>query len=336
MHIPDNYLSPLSCAVTAGVAAPVLAYSVKKVKEAVRDNREMAPMLGVASSLSFLMMMFNVPVPGGTTAHAVGSVLLAILMGPYAASISVSVALILQAFLFGDGGILALGANILNMAIIMPFAGYAIYRFFQKRNLETIGVIISSYVGLNLAALATAIELGVQPILFNDGGVALYNPYGLSVTIPAMMFTHLAVAGFVEAFFTLVIFKFVKRISPEKIQGPVMEDKKQGHSIVTKLRYFIIFLLILTPLGLLAEGTAFGEWSNEELLEILNKTNPGALLPKGLERGFEFNSIFPDYTIPNTNLSIGYILSAVTAILIFFILGKIIQTVIQSKSKTNV
>lgn len=241
MHIPDNYLSPLSCAVTAGVAAPVLAYSVKKVKEAVRDNREMAPMLGVASSLSFLMMMFNVPVPGGTTAHAVGSVLLAILMGPYAASISVSVALILQAFLFGDGGILALGANILNMAIIMPFAGYAIYRFFQKRNLETIGVIISSYVGLNLAALATAIELGIQPILFNDGGVALYNPYGLSVTIPAMMFTHLAVAGFVEAFFTLVIFKFVKRISPEKIQGPVMEDKKQGHSIVTKLRYFIIF-----------------------------------------------------------------------------------------------
>jgi len=119
MHIPDNYLSPLSCAVTAGVAAPVLAYSVKKVKEAVRDNREMAPMLGVASSLSFLMMMFNVPVPGGTTAHAVGSVLLAILMGPYAASISVSVALILQAFLFGDGGILALGANILNMAIII-------------------------------------------------------------------------------------------------------------------------------------------------------------------------------------------------------------------------
>ena len=257
-------------------------------------------------------------------------------MGPYAASISVSVALILQAFLFGDGGILALGANILNMAIIMPFAGYAIYRFFQKRNLETIGVIISSYVGLNLAALATAIELGIQPILFNDGGVALYNPYGLSVTIPAMMFTHLAVAGFVEAFFTLVIFKFVKRISPEKIQGPVMEDKKQGHSIVAKLRYFIIFLLILTPLGLLAEGTAFGEWSNEELLEILHKTNPGALLPKGFERGFEFNSIFPDYTIPNTNLSIGYILSAVTAILIFFILGKIIQTVIQSKSKTNV
>ena len=68
----------------------------------------------------------------------------------------------------------------------------------------------------------------------------------------------------------------------------------------------------------------------------MHKTNPGALLPKGFERGFEFNSIFPDYTIPNTNLSIGYILSAVTAILIFFILGKIIQTVIQSKSKTNV
>ena len=76
MHIPDNYLSPLSCAVTAGVAAPVLAYSVKKVKEAVRDNREMAPMLGVASSLSFLMMMFNVPARCrlGFVGHSYGTV----------------------------------------------------------------------------------------------------------------------------------------------------------------------------------------------------------------------------------------------------------------------
>lgn len=123
MHIPDNYLSPATCAVMFAVATPVVAVSAKKVKVQLKEHRELAPMLGIAVSLSFLMMMFNVPVPGGTSAHAVGGTLLAILIGPYAARTAVTVALILQAFLFGDGGILALGANIFNMAIIMPFTG---------------------------------------------------------------------------------------------------------------------------------------------------------------------------------------------------------------------
>ena len=98
MHIPDNYLSPASCAVLAVAAAPVIVLSVKKVKVQLKENKELAPMLGIAASLSFLLMMFNVPVPGGTTAHAVGGTLLAILIGPYAASLALTVALLLQAF----------------------------------------------------------------------------------------------------------------------------------------------------------------------------------------------------------------------------------------------
>ena len=323
MHIPDNYLSPASCAVLAVAAAPVVGLSITKVKAQLKENKELAPMLGIAASLSFLLMMFNVPIPGGTTAHAVGGVLLSILIGPYAASLALSVALLLQALLFGDGGILALGANIFNMAIAMPFVGYAVYHFFRKQNHETAGVLIGSYVGINVAAFLTAIELGIQPIIATQGGEPLYNPYGLAVTIPAMMVTHLTIAGAVEVFFTYVIYRFVKQVAPQELYTPTSVNTT---SFVKKIRYVLIALVVLSPLGLLAEGTAFGEWSADELAEMM--TN----VPAGIENGFSFEALFSDYTIPGTNIAVGYILSAITALLIFYILGKMIRTMNGAKA----
>ena len=323
MHIPDNYLSPASCAVLAVAAAPVVGLSITKVKTQLKENKELAPMLGIAASLSFLLMMFNVPIPGGTTAHAVGGVLLSILIGPYAANLALSVALLLQALLFGDGGILALGANIFNMAIAMPFVGYAVYHFFRKQNHETAGVLVGSYVGINVAAFLTAIELGIQPIIATQGGEPLYNPYGLAVTIPAMMVTHLTIAGAVEVFFTYVIYRFVKQVAPQELYTPTSVNTT---SFVKKLRYVLIALVVLSPLGLLAEGTAFGEWSADELAEMMNN------VPAGIENGFSFEALFSDYTIPGTNIAVGYILSAITALLIFYILGKMIRTMNGAKA----
>ena len=323
MHIPDNYLSPASCAVLAVAAAPVVGLSITKVKAQLKENKELAPMLGIAASLSFLLMMFNVPIPGGTTAHAVGGVLLSILIGPYAAGLALTVALLLQALLFGDGGILALGANIFNMAIAMPFVGYAVYHFFRKQNHETAGVLVGSYVGINVAAFLTAIELGIQPIIATQGGEPLYNPYGLAVTIPAMMVTHLTIAGAVEVFFTYVIYRFVKQVAPQELYTPTSVNTT---SFVKKIRYVLIALVVLSPLGLLAEGTAFGEWSADELAEMMNN------VPAGIENGFSFEALFSDYTIPGTNIAVGYILSAITALLIFYILGKMIRTMNGAKA----
>jgi len=323
MHIPDNYLSPASCAVLAVAAAPVVGLSITKVKAQLKENKELAPMLGIAASLSFLLMMFNVPIPGGTTAHAVGGVLLSILIGPYAASLALTVALLLQALLFGDGGILVLGANIFNMAIVMPFVGYAVYNFFRKQNHETAGVLVGSYVGINVAAFLTAIELGIQPIIATQGGEPLYNPYGLAVTIPAMMLTHLTIAGAVEVFFTYVIYRFVKQVAPQELYTPTSVNTT---SFVKKIRYLLIALVVLSPLGLLAEGTAFGEWSADELAEMM--TN----VPAGIENGFSFEALFSDYTIPGTNIAVGYILSAITALLVFYILGKMIRTMNGAKA----
>ena len=318
MHIPDNYLSPASCAVLAVAAAPVIVLSIKKVKVQLNENKELAPMLGIAASLSFLLMMFNVPVPGGTTAHAVGGTLLAILIGPYAASLALTVALLLQAFLFGDGGILALGANIFNMAIVMPFVGYAIYNLFRKHHQETLGVIIGSFLSINVAAFLAGVELGLQPLIVSEAGQPLYNPYGLSITVPAMLGAHLLVAGWVEAFFTLVIYRFVKQVAPAELYTPSTVNTT---SFVKKIRWVLLALIVLSPLGLLADGTAFGEWSAEELGSLLH-----GKVPTGIKNGFSFEALFSDYTIPGTKIAIGYILSAITAVLIFYIISKIIRS----------
>ena len=119
MHIPENYLSPATCGVMGAAMVPVWAHAVKKVNEELPKDK--IPLLGVGAAFSFLGMMFNVPLVGGTTGHAVGGTLIALLFGPNAACIAVSIALLLQAIIFGDGGILAFGANCFNMAFVLPY-----------------------------------------------------------------------------------------------------------------------------------------------------------------------------------------------------------------------
>ncbi|MFH1485166.1 MAG: energy-coupling factor ABC transporter permease, partial [Chloroflexota bacterium] len=122
MHIPDGYLSPASFAVMYAAAAPFWYVAVQKVKSALTTR--MVPLLSIFSAFSFTIMMFNVPLPGGTTGHAVGGTLLAIVLGPWAAVIGISVALVIQAIFFGDGGITTIGANCFNIAVVLPMVGY--------------------------------------------------------------------------------------------------------------------------------------------------------------------------------------------------------------------
>src|SRR5215469_12715265 len=105
MHIPDGYLDPIFSIATGVVTVPVWARAVNKVRSVL--NNRTVPLLAIFSAFSFTIMMFNVPVPGGTTAHGVGGTLIAIVLGPWAAVIGVSTALIIQALFFGDGGVLA-------------------------------------------------------------------------------------------------------------------------------------------------------------------------------------------------------------------------------------
>lgn len=223
MHIPDGYLAPQTSLPFFAVMVPFWAVAAKKVKKTVAKRN--VPLLAIGAAFSFVIMMFNLPVPGGSSAHAVGAVLVAILLGPWAASLAISVALIIQALLFGDGGILAIGANCFNMAVVMPFSGYWVYRWVKGqaeglsgRTLLAAG--LAGYVGLCLAALFTAVEFGSQYHLFRAGdGTPLYFMYPLKVAVVAMMTEHLLLAGPVEGIVTALGLWYVGRNYPSLMEG---------------------------------------------------------------------------------------------------------------------
>jgi cobalt/nickel transport system permease protein len=327
MHIPDNYLSPATCAVMTAAMIPVWALSVKKVKGEIEKAN--LPLLGIGAAFSFLFMMFNIPLPGGTTGHAVGATLIAALLGPWAACISVSVALLIQALLFGDGGILAFGANCFNMAFVIPFLGYFAYKFIAGRikgaRAELIGLGIASYLALNVGALCAAIEFGLQPLLARGAdGAPLYCPYPLSVSIPAMAIPHLLVAGLVEAFFTVGVFAFIRKVSPGIIA-------KESRPKIKAIYGLVVGLICLSPLGLLAAGTAWGEWGADEIQEVVTGGRALGFVPAGMEKGFSFNAVFPDYSVSGLPEWVGYVISALAGAAILVILFRLLALLKKGK-----
>jgi len=219
MHIPDGYLGPETCGVFYAGMLPLWVRATQIMKKTLKVKQ--VPLLAIGAAFSFVIMMFNVPIPGGTTGHAVGGTLIAILLGPWAATISVTIALLVQALLFGDGGITTFGANCFNMAFVLPFVGYYIYKVISGNapvgsNKRVIAAGIGSYIGINVAALLAGVEFGIQPLLHKTAeGQALYCPYGLGVAVPSMLMGHLLVFGLVEAVVTALVVKYVQTQSPE-------------------------------------------------------------------------------------------------------------------------
>lgn len=332
MHIPDGYLSPQTCAAAYAVAVPTLAVASRRVSAVLRTKQ--VPLLAMFAAVSFLVMMFNVPIPDGTTAHAVGAVIIAIVLGPWAAVIAVSVALLFQALLFGDGGVLAYGANVVNMAILMPFVGYAGYRLIAGRSALTatrrvVAAGLAGFVGINAAGLATAIELGIQPDLFHTAaGAPLYSPYHLSQSIPAMALAHVIVAGPVEAVLTAGVFGYLVRANPSALAAthPGLTGEPSSSStpsrapgLLSPARVavgFVVLLAALSPLGLLAPGGAFGENAPDDLpLADLGLD----AIPAGMERyaGFWSHTLLGDYGFADgQNATLAYWVCAVLGIAI--------------------
>ena len=317
MHIPDNYLSPQTCAVMTAAAIPVLAVSIYKVKKELTPEK--ISKLGVASAFTFLGMMFNIPLPGGTTGHAVGGTFIALMLGPYAACVSVSAALILQALLFGDGGILSLGANIFNMAVVLPFTGYysaqLLKRLIHGRNRDLIAGSIGSYIGINAAAFCAAVEFGIQPLLFHDAsGSALYCPYPLNVSIPAMMIGHLTVFGLAEVIFTAALYSFVHSSADEMKLTNTKEKSSKT------LGFLLSLMIAAVPLGLLAEGTAWGEWGIDEIA-----ASGAGYVPAGMTNGITWKALLPEYTAAGIPAWAGYIVSAAAGAAVCIIVFKLLS-----------
>ncbi len=211
MHIPDGYLSPQTYIPLYGVSIAFWGIALKKIKKEVSARH--VPYLAMAAAFSFLIQMFNIPIPGGTTGHAVGAGIIALLLGPWTAVIAVSVVLIIQAFVFGDGGITAIGANCFNMAIVMPFIAYGTFHLIKGSSQGgarfMTAAFLSGYIGLTAAALSAAFMFGIQPIIASGpDGRPLYAPYSLSIAIPAMAIEHLLLFSIIEGIVTVMLMKY--------------------------------------------------------------------------------------------------------------------------------
>jgi cobalt/nickel transport system permease protein len=326
VHIPDGYLSPETCAVMGAAMVPVFARAGKRVRRTVKSRY--VPLLAIGAAYAFLVMMFNVPIPDGTTAHAVGAVLIAVVLGPEAAVIAVSTALLIQALFFGDGGVLAYGANTFNMAFVMTAVGYYLVYKPLTRNASltsprrAFAAALGGYAGICAAALCAAVELGLQPTLFHSAsGAPLYAPYHLAQSIPAMLLAHLTVAGGVEFALTFGVVTYLQRANVPVMRinhdaVPLTDAERVKVPVRLKWWYALVpigVMMLLTPLGLIAPGGAFGEDNPKaDPTGFLAKTHLSSI-PNGLAHytGFWHHALFNGYDYGNdVHPTVGYLLSA--------------------------
>ena len=333
MHIPDGYLSPSTCAVLYAGAAPFWYVALERVRRTL--SARLVPMISVCAAFSFVVMMFNLPLPCGTTGHAVGVTVATVVLGPWASMLAISVALFIQAVFFGDGGVTAFGANCLNMAIVGSLVSHAVYSAIAGRSAsgssrKVVGAVLAGYAALNAAALCAAVEFGIQPALFHDAaGTPLYAPYPLSIALPGMMLGHLTIAGLAEAVLSGGVVAWLQHSNPVLLHcGTRVEVDGvavSGWRAVRPLLCALAGLLVATPLGLLAAGTAWGEWDADAFKDPVRRAEiaaasaqvaPPVNAPTGMERlAGIWTAPFPEYA-PSfiKSAGFGYLLSGMLGV----------------------
>lgn len=342
MHIPDGYLSPSTCATLYAGSAPFWYVSLQKMQR--RLNTQAVPLLSVFAAFSFVIMMFNLPLPGGTTGHAVGVGIAAIVLGPWGSILAISVAMVIQALFFGDGGITAIGANCFNMAIAGSLVAYGIYRLIAgtapiESPRRVVAAAIAGYCAINASALFAAIEFGIQPRFFHDAsGAPLYAPYPLHIAVPAMMIGHLTVAGLAELIVSAGVVAYLQRAEPALLKttapGASITGEAVGWKSLRPLWIALAVLLVLTPLGILAAGAAWGEWvpedfstpqARQQIAKASGNQAPPKAAPVGLQRlSSIWTAPMPRYAPPILkSAQLGYILSAMlgTGLIVLAFLG---------------
>jgi len=231
VHVPDGLMDPLVALVGTVeffvVLAAVLLLSSKKMRE------QNLPRTAVLCAGIFVAQMLNFPIGGGTTGHLIGAALLAILVGPLMAIVGITVVLIIQALMFGDGGITAFGLNATNMALIAPLTGWAVYTLVKPlvegagKACEGIAVAAAAWSSVFVASAACAAQLAVSYEI--SGGA-----YGIvgSVSVPAMLGYH-AVIGIGEAIISVGVIAYVSTVSPKAFSKP--EQRPAGPGLLSKI-----------------------------------------------------------------------------------------------------
>jgi len=208
VHIPDGLISPQTYLPAFALAAPLWLLAGRKLKARLGD--EALPRLAVFTALAFLLSTLMLPLPGGTSGHAVGVGLLALVFGPWIAFMAYSLVLLLQAVVVGAGGVTALPVNALAMGFVGAWVTFGLHAALRRLG-EAAAVVVAVWAGVMVAALILALVLGLQPLIAQaPDGTPRFFPFGLTVTLPALLVPH-ALIGAGEAALTLLVYRHARR-----------------------------------------------------------------------------------------------------------------------------
>lgn len=269
LHIPDGFLSLPIALICWGLAVILLAFAVRRTQGELGERQ--VPLMGIMAAFIFAAQMINFPVAGGTSGHLLGGALAAIALGPWAAMLVMTAVIGVQALLFQDGGLVVMGANILDMGLLTAIVGYGLYRGVagRPRGLRLGVAGIGAWLSVMAAALATALQLWLS-------GTAR-----LDIVVPAMLGVH-ALIGIGEALITVAALAFIEQVRPDLISAG-SERTRGGIGWVFGGLAIAAFVAVLSPL---ASADPDGL---ERVAEDLG------FLDRGVDAPYQ---VLPDYTIP--------------------------------------
>jgi cobalt/nickel transport system permease protein len=208
MHVPDGFLSPQTYVPAYALAAAAWAYAARTLRQ--RLDETLLPRLAVLCALGFVLMSVMLPLPGGTSVHASGIGILAVVFGPWITFAAVSLVLLLQALVLGAGGVTVLPVNALAMGLGGSVAACLGYRLLGRVG-ERAGLFAAGWLAAVVPAVLVASVLGIQPAIAHTAeGQPLFFPFGLAVTLPAVVVPHV-VLGVGEGLLTILVVSFLRR-----------------------------------------------------------------------------------------------------------------------------
>jgi cobalt/nickel transport system permease protein len=214
MHIPDGFLSVPVSILGWVLAVVMIGLALRQTSKTLTERQ--VPLLGITAAFIFAAQMINFPVLGGTSGHLMGGMLAAVLLGPWSAVLVMTSVVAVQALVFQDGGVLALGFNVVNMGIISAFVGYAVYTTISKmmgnsRRAKFTGAAMGAWLGVEAAAVAVAVQLAVS------------NTSAFAIAFPAMVGVH-ALIGIGEALITVGALAFIQQTRPDLLGEPTKAE----------------------------------------------------------------------------------------------------------------
>jgi len=269
LHIPDGFLSIMVSIICWVITIITLGFAISKTNKALGEKQ--VPLMGVMASFIFAAQMINFPVAGGTSGHLLGGAMAAIVLGPWAGMLVMTAVVAVQGLLFQDGGLLVMGANILNMGLVTAAIGYGLYRSAagQSKVVKLSVAGVAAWLSVMAGALFTALQLWLS------------RTSQLGIVIPAMLGVH-ALIGLGEALITVAALSFILQARPDLL-GEGSESAKGGRGWILAGGLIALAVVLISPL-------ASGDPDGLERVAI----NMG-FIDAGLDASYQ---IIPDYTLP--------------------------------------